>query len=138
MAKLVTFLTDADGSVAAYRARNIELEQPDKSTSQRVTFGCTEMPPFSLCIFSLSLSVPTAPNATTTALSLALWCISIGRDRRNLISMKRALGDFIRATSYPGPVAAGKMFPRSIIPRTSYSRNFSVGCRSINEKWKFL
>lgn len=47
--------------------------------------------------------------------------VSIGRDRRNLISMKRALGDFIRATSYPtlSPVAAGEVFPRSIIPRTS-------------------
>lgn len=72
---------------------------------------------------SLPLSVSSMPNATATmrCLSLALWRVSIGRDRRNLISMKRALGDFIRATSYPTfPLAAaGEMFPRSIIPQTS-------------------
>jgi len=111
MAKLVTFLT---GSVA-HRARNIELERPDES----IVLGggayirpCTETPPFSLCTFSLSLSVSTAPNATiAAALSIALWRVSIGRDRRNLISMKRALGDFIRGDELSGPRSRGQDVP---------------------------
>lgn len=90
----------------AHRARNIELERRQKHHG-RIQYSATSRNSHFPLYVSLSLGVSSVPNttssttATTAALSLALWRVSIGRDRRNLISMKRALGDFIRTTSYP-------------------------------------
>lgn len=113
--KLVTFLTCG----VAHKISNYSA---DKSTMSRdFPFGCAEAAYPFVHFSSSSVSVPSCRTRRRRCLSLALWRVSIGRDRRNLISMKRALGDFIRATSYPtvSPAAAGEMFPRSIIPRTS-------------------
>jgi len=125
------FLNPFTGKLVIFLTCGIALKISNYSANTKVP--CRGIPPVRLyrgcrgisipLYVSLSLSVSSMPNAMATVrcLSLALWRVSIGRDRRNLISMKRALGDFIRATSYPtfSLAALGEMFPRSIISQTS-------------------
>lgn len=140
--KLVTFLTGSASHIVRPKYRIRAARQKHRARRGCCTLG-TAVPrrhrfPFVHFLFLL-VSLPRRTRRQQPFPS-RFGAYPLGATDEILLAWKELSGisSGRRAICPLPPVAAGEMFPRSIIARTSYSQNLLLGGRSINEKFSTL